>query len=149
MSAQKCSLVISASAGGFDWPPGWAAALTRMSMRPKAECTAATIRFTSSSWPVSALKADDATAGLVRETGGGGIGRGHVAGDDRHVGAFTRELARNRLADAAAAAGHDGGLACELEIHDCLPRLVRSFFRQHSVAGRGEASGGGQCQDQE
>src|SRR5262245_5131315 len=57
MSAQKCSLLISLSCGGLPCPPGWAAQLTRMSIRPKAETTSATMPRTAASSPVSLLKA--------------------------------------------------------------------------------------------
>ncbi len=35
----------------------------------------------------------------------------------RHVGAFLRQHAGNRLADAAAAAGHQRALAVQLQVH--------------------------------
>jgi len=42
---------------------------------------------------------------------------GGIAGEEGDVGAFAAECARDRLADAAAAAGDQGALAFELQIH--------------------------------
>src|SRR5262245_7359890 len=61
ISAQKCSLLISLSCGGLPCPPGWAAQLTRMSMRPKAETTLPTMLRTAASSPLSQLKASTFT----------------------------------------------------------------------------------------
>jgi hypothetical protein len=44
-----------------------------------------------------------------------------VAGDQRHVHALQGQLAGDGLADATAAAGDDGNLAGQLEIHQRPP----------------------------
>ena len=66
---------------------------------------------------------DDGRAGLVDDLGRAGGEPLRVAREDRDRRAFEREAARDRLADAAAAAGDESALALEFEVHwKCLPR---------------------------
>ena len=60
---------------------------------------------------------DDASAGLGGEFGGGRFQRLLRAGGDGDIDTLTGERARDRLADALAAAGDEGGLAFEFEVH--------------------------------
>ena len=125
MSAQKCSLVISVSDGGLPWPPACAAQLTRMSMRPSAEATSATIFFTAASSPVSVLNCSTLMLLLTRAMSAAAdcsaaLSRATMA----TLTPFAGQLERDRLADAAVAAGDDGHLAFELEVHGS-PRVDR------------------------
>lgn len=52
-SGQKTSSPMSASLGGGDWPPGWAAQFTRMSTPLSSAMALSTIALTDSSEPVS------------------------------------------------------------------------------------------------
>ena len=60
----------------------------------------------------------------ARDVGRRRFQRRLVAGDDGDVDAFACQLERDRLADAAVAAGDDGHLAFELEVHG-LPLVGR------------------------
>ena len=118
ISAWKNSPVISASFGGAANPAGSAAALTRMSIgaaelphglghgRPHLLVAGGV-----------GADADHLAPGLRRQFGGRGGERLRVARQQRHVGAFLRQHARDGLADAAAAAGDERALALEFEVH--------------------------------
>ena len=88
-------------------------------MRPKAEATSATAFFTAASSPVSALMFDYLDVGLAADVLRGSGERRLVARDDGDVDAFLRQLSRDRLADAAVAAGDDRRLAFEIQVHGC------------------------------
>jgi hypothetical protein len=61
-------------------------------------------------------KAAHPAAGHARKLRGGGFERGRIARHERDARAFAGELARHRLADAAASAGDDGNLVFELQV---------------------------------
>ena len=83
------------------------ALLTTMSIGPSSLLDA--VERGGEGGPVGDVEgeADRAAAGLGR----GGLGDGAVEVGDRHAHALTGEGARDRLADAAAAAGDDGDLS--------------------------------------
>jgi hypothetical protein len=60
---------------------------------------------------------DHEPAGLAAQLVRRGAQRLLAAREQRHVGALLRERAGDGLADAAAAAGHEGALAGEFEVH--------------------------------
>ena len=87
-------------------------------MRPNADRTAATIALTEASSPVSAaiaLMARPVCCAIFRAAAASSAALS--ARDNGDFGAFAGELQRDRLADAAAAAGDDGDLAGQIEIH--------------------------------
>ena len=123
MSSQNSSAVTSASFGGAAWPSGLAALLTRTSTPPSSAVAAATIARTDSSSPVSTTTGTTARPVEARSSTAAASERVATAGGDDDVAALVAERPGDRLADAPAAAGDDGPLAGELEIH--RPRLAR------------------------
>ena len=59
----------------------------------------------------------DAAAGRLGQLGRGLLEGVLRASDDGDVDALSRQLARDGFANSTAAAGHDGGLACKLQVH--------------------------------
>src|SRR5262249_39590667 len=69
---------------------------------------------------------DDLAAGCLRDLGGGRLERLLAPGADRDVDAFLRQRPRKCPSPAPAAAGHQRGLAFELQVHvDLLVTLQR------------------------
>src|SRR5215475_4525613 len=101
ITASHCSLVMSR----MFLLSEMAALLTRMSMRPHRETTAATTRAI---WASAAISATNAAA--LRDLGRNPVAACLVGVDYRHLGARGGQRFRNLLADIAAGAGDDGDL---------------------------------------
>jgi hypothetical protein len=92
-----------------------------MSMLPPSRLAAsATARSTPASSPVSATTATTRPPKSALSSAAAAARRARSRGEQRDLGAFAREGAGDRLADAPAAAGDEGTLALELEIHRIL-----------------------------
>ena len=66
----------------------------------------------------------DLAAGFLGDFVRRGFERFLAPGADRDIDAFLGERAGDALANAFAAAGHQRGLALELEVHRFLPNLL-------------------------
>src|SRR5712691_1581228 len=75
---------------------------------------------------------DDLAPGLLGDLGCSCLEWLLAARADRDIDAFARERARDALADAFAAAGHQRGLALELKVHLGLPFGLRGHFRLYT-----------------
>ena len=131
-------------------PPGGEPLFTRMWSPPSCAAACATMPSTWARLVTSAGMAITRRPVSVGQLARRGLQRVLGAGHDGHVRAFARQLPRDGLADAEAAAGDDGLLALEPEIHGVPPSMPsRTRTRSHCPRGpRGRRTATGKCEAQ-
>src|SRR5437660_1544095 len=135
MASPLMAVALGEARNATTWAISCAVMILRVRLRPAMRCSISASAIpcalacaATTPGVFSGIRAElqhlDAVAD-ARDLGRGRVQRRLVAGDDGDIGALLGQLERDRLADAAVAAGDDGHLAFELEVHGLSPFVGR------------------------